>query len=74
MENFKMSTWQYFLTKLTDYQRKSGSDRNGNTNYGRQGFNQKSKIDKILTVTLEGHVLDREEKEILLYFDFGLHL
>ena len=30
----KMPTWQYFLTKVTDSQRKFGSYMNGDPNYG----------------------------------------
>ena len=51
----KMPTWQYFLTKATNFRRKFGSDRIGNPNYDQEAVNlfPKKKKDKILAVRLE---------------------
>ena len=53
----KMSTWQYFLIKVTNSQREFGLDMIGKPNYGWEAINSCSltkKIDKILAVRLEG--------------------
>jgi len=31
-----MSTWQHFMTKVMDSQKKFGLDKNGNSNYGEE--------------------------------------
>jgi hypothetical protein len=45
----KMPTWQYFFTKVTESQRKFGSDMNGYPHYGWEAIDLFSYKNKILT-------------------------